>query len=511
MTALAEPHPAVDRAGEIVRFTRRSARRYNRARTSLPDLFVDVYVSVLALGCAAALAVSFVLALRGEFAKRATSDGGLIADPVFVLPSQALEMMLTFTALAAVVVLSRRLGPLALGGPESAWWLSLPLDRRPMVWGPYLRRTALSGAGAAAVYAPFSILTALERSPLTHAYAAATFGAAVAAVIGIAGLLQERPGAVGLKVAAGVVVAGGAVGAALVPSIWTAGAVVVLAVLLVALVSPRAGLVPGSELARAGAVSGHVGASFYFMDTNELLRAVRAENRAAHRRGSRFFARPSRRPFAALLRADIVAFVRLHPLPTTAVLWLVVCAAVMMVDGGLPLFAQLAVLGIAGCAASSGFGAVARRAALVPELDGLVPVSAALVRTSRAFMPAVVMTLWMILLGAVLVVLGAAGPMLILLTGLAGIGMGAGTVRGATRPSTDWSAPPVETPFGPVPRAQLASLMRGVDVTVLSLMPVLLTLYLGAVALPVLLVQGVISVVVFLVVAMTNPHDKASA
>lgn len=511
MTAVAEASSPIDAAQEIVRFTRRSARRYNRARTSLPDLFVDVYVSVLALGCAVALAVSFVLALRDEFEKPTTIDGGLIADPVVSLPTQALEVLLTFAALAVVVVLARRLGPLAVGGPESTWWLSLPLDRRPMVWGPYLRRTALAGLGAALAYAPFSILTALERDPLTHASAAATFGAAVAAVLGIAGLIQGSPRAVGLKVIAAVIVVAGALVAALVPSVWTAVSVLVLAVLLVALVSPRAGLVPGAELTRAGAVSGHVGASLYFMDSNELLRAVRAESRTAHRRGSRFYARPARRPFAALLRADVVAFLRLHPIPTTAALWLVACAAVMMVDGGLPVFAQLAVLAVAGCAASSGFGAVARRAALVPELDGLVPVNATLVRTSRAFMPAVVMTVWMVLLGAVLVILGAAGPMLLLVAGLAGIGMGAGAVRGATRPSTDWSAPPVETPFGPVPRAQLASLLRGVDVTVLSLMPVLLTLYLGAVALPVLLVQAAISGVVFLVVAMTNPHDKTSA
>ncbi|GAA2173358.1 hypothetical protein GCM10009784_07330 [Arthrobacter parietis] len=494
------------RAGEIVRFTRRSARRYNRSRTSLPDLFVDVYVSVLALGCAVALAVSFVLALRGEFAQRSTTDHGLIADPVLVLPSQALEVLLTFAALAGVVVLGRRLGPLAVGGPESTWWLSLPVDRRPMVWGPFLRRAVLAGAGAALAYAPVSVLGALDRTALSHAYAAATFGALVVAVVGIAALLQGRPQSVGLKVAAGGLVVAGALATVLLPSAWSVGAGLVLASALLGRVSPRAGFVPGGELTRAGAVSGHIGSSLYFMDSNELFRAVRAESPTAYRRGARFFTRPTRGPFAALLRADFVAFLRLHPTPTTAVLWLVACVAVMLVDGGMPVFVQLGALVLAGCVAASGFGTVARRAALVPELDGLVPVNPALVRASRAVMPAATMVLWMALLGGVLVVLGAAGPMLIVVSALAGIGMGAGTVRGASRPATDWSAPPVETPFGPVPRAQLAALLRGVDVTVLSLMPVVLTLYLGVVALPVLVVQAVISGVVFLVVAMTNPH-----
>ncbi|GAB3550967.1 hypothetical protein GCM10027404_19190 [Arthrobacter tumbae] len=496
------------RAGEIVRFTRRSARRYNRSRTSLPDLFVDVYVSVLALGCAVALAVSFVLALRGEFAQRSATDSGLIADPVLVLPSQALEVLLTFAALAAVVVLGRRLGPLAVGGPESTWWLSLPVDRRPMVWGPFLRRAVLAGAGATVAYTPVSILGALERAPLTHAYAAATFGVLVVAAMGTAALLQGSGRSVGLKFAAAGIAVAGAFATVLVPSAWSFGAALVLAMALLRLVSPRAGLVSGGELTRAGAVSGHVGSSLYFMDSNELLRAVRADSRTAHRRGARYFRWPMRSPFAALLRADVVGFLRLHPTPTTAVLWLVACVAVMLVDGGLPVFVQLGAVVLAGCAVASGFGAVARRAALVPELDGLVPVNPTLVRASRAAMPAATMMLWMALLGGVLAFLGAAGPMLILVSALAGIGMGAGTVRGASRPATDWSAPPVETPFGPVPRAQLAALLRGVDVTVLSLMPVVLTLYLGVVALPVLVVQAVISGVVFLVVAMTNPHGN---
>lgn len=509
MSSVLESHSAVDRAGEIVRFTRQSARRYNRARTSLPDLFVDVYVSVLALGCAVALGVSFVLALRGEFARRTTTDAGLIADPALVLPSQVLQVLLVFAGLAAVVVLGRRLGPLSVGGPESTWWLSLPVDRRPMVWGPFLRRTACVGAGSAVLYAPFSILSALERSALSHAFAAVTFGVLVVAGLGVAALQQGNPRAVGWKLAAAVIVGGGALAVVTVPSAWTVCTGLVLAVVLLVLVFPRAGFIPAAELTRGGAVSGHVGSSLYFMDSNELLRAVRTESRAAHRRGARFFARTTRRPFTALLRADVVAFVRLHPTPTTALFWLVACGAVMIVDGGLPALAQLGVVVIAGCAAASGFGAVARKAALVPELDGLVPVNPTLVRASRAFMPAVAMVVWMVVLGAVLAVLGAAGPMLIVLAALAGVGMGAGAVRGATRPATDWSAPPVETPFGPVPRAQLASLLRGVDVTVLSLMPVVLTLYLGVVALPALAVQAVISAVVFLVVAMTNPHGNS--
>lgn len=508
MSAATDVHSAVD----IVRFTRRSSRRYNRARTSFGDLFIDVYTSVLALGCAVALAASFVLALRGEFVDRASAARGIIANPALVLPSQALWVILTFAALAVVVVFGRRLGPLAVGGPESTWWLSLPVDRRPMVWAPFLRRMIATGLGTAMAYLPFSILTALDRSLTEHGLAAATFGSLVAGALGLAALLQlDLRGGALRSVLPGVVLLGGAVAIVLVPSVWTLALGLAPAVIVIWFISPRAGSVPGVELARAGAVSGHVGASILFLNSNELLRALSTGNRTAHGRAARFFARPTRSPLAALLRADIVAFLRLHRAPTTALLWLAACVAVMLVDGGLPVFAQLGVLLIAGCAAASGFGVVARRVALVPELDALVPIGPTLVRSSRALMPAVVMALWMALLGLVLSVLGAAGPALVLLAALAGVGMGAGSVRGATRPATDWTMPPVETPFGPVPRAQLASLLRGVDVTVLSMMPVILTLYIGEVLVPVLVAQTVVSAAVFLVVAMTNPQASGGA
>ncbi len=492
----------------IVRFTRRSARRYNRARTSFRDLFIDVYTSVLALGCAITIAVSFVLALRDEFAQRTTTTSGLIADPAFTLPSQALWVLLTVAALAVVVVLGRRMGPLGVGSPESTWWLPLPVDRRPMVWKPFGKRLAAVGLGGGVLYLPFTVLTELDRDVAGHLLAALTFGVLAAAALAFSAIMQVGVPSRGLVLPSLVLLAG-AVATVLAPSVWVLIPATALVGLSIRFLGPRAGTVPGAELARAGAVSGHAGASLFFLDPNELLRALGDGNRTAPSRARRFYLRPARGAAAALVRADVVAFLRLHRTPTTAVAWLAACAAVMLVDGGLPVLAQLGILVVAGCAAASSFGAVARKAVLVPELNGLVPVGPIAVRSSRALMPAVVMALWMALLGALLTLLGAAGPLLILLAALAGIGMGAGSVRGATRPPTDWTLPPVETPFGPVPRAQLASLLRGIDVTMLSMMPVILSLYLGAVALPILAVQAVLSGTIFLVVAMTQTTTQA--
>jgi len=83
--------------------------------------------------------------------------------------------------------------------------------------------------------------------------------------------------------------------------------------------------------------------------------------------------------------------------------------------------------------------------------------------------------------------------------------MGAGSIRAAIRTQPDWSAPPVETPFGPVPRAQLGSLLRGLDVTILAMIPLMVALYLGYVPPLVAVVQLVFSAGIVLVVALSRP------
>jgi len=95
-------------------------------------------------------------------------------------------------------------------------------------------------------------------------------------------------------------------------------------------------------------------------------------------------------------------------------------------------------------------------------------------------MPAMVLACWMGGLTGILAALGAAGPLLVVMGVAAGAGMAAGTLRAAARPATDWSRPPVETPFGPVPRDQLSTLLRGTDLTVLVMFPVMLALILDA-------------------------------
>ncbi|MFE4195994.1 DUF6297 family protein [Paenarthrobacter sp. NPDC056912] len=494
-------------SAEIVRFTRRSARRHKRSLISWKDRFVDAYSWGLGIGVSLAIAASFVLALRNEIADRASTTNSIIPGQWLVLPEPVLWTSLTFAVLLVISTLARKLGPMTVNGPESTWWLTLPIDRRPMVLPPFVRKVALTGIGTAVLYLPFSMVSSVDRTPWEHLFASITVGAAglLAVVLAAAqqlGLLGPRLGRITATAALLVC----AVLPLLSSSPWPTALVGAAAVGLLILVAPRAGEVRGEELVRGGAVAGHAGASLFMMDSNEVLRALSGgQRRVDGGRAARLYSRPVRGPLRALIRADVVAFLRLHPPLTPPLLWLAASIAVLLVEGGLPEFAQLAVVVIAGCATASGMGSVARKTALVPELDALLPLHPALVRTSRTLMPSVAMAVWMAILSGLLVLLGAPDPALIGVGALAGVGMGAGTLRAATRTPPDWSAPPVETPFGPVPRAQLGSLMHGLDVTILAMIPLLAALYLGYVPSLVVIVQAVFSAGIVLLVVLSRP------
>ncbi|MBG6180720.1 DUF6297 family protein [Arthrobacter sp. CAN_A1] len=470
-------------ARAVVAFTRTSSRRYNRARTSVGGLFIDIYSNTLALACVLAIAGSFVFALRDEIARRDPAQDGLADQQWQILPADVLWILLTYLALNGLLTLARRLGPAAVSSSEGSWWLPLPVDRRPMVLPGLIRLIAGVGLASAVMYLPFSLLIALDRTPSGNLLAAGTFGLVAVIVVGGATLLQLRSGS-GRRdpLWPALVLLPLAVLPSLGPAVWPLLVALGLAVVVLAYSLPRVGMVAGSELVRGGGVSGHAGASVFLLDVNELSRALAARPRhTASTRGAKLYARHALGPRAAIVRADIVAFLRLQQGVAVPLVWLGACLALVLADVALPAVVQLLVIVVAGCVTGAGMGVVARRTALVPELDLLLPVSTPVVMLSRTLSPAVAMSAWMAALTGALSGVGAGGPGLILLGALAGLGMGAGSVRAATRPATDWTAPAAETPFGPVPRTQIAALFRGIDVTVLAMVPVLLALYIGTV------------------------------
>ncbi|WP_155850167.1 DUF6297 family protein [Arthrobacter sp. Br18] len=496
---------ARDLTRDVVAFTRHRTKQYNRARSSLRDLFIDVYSNALALACVATMAASLVFALRDEIAGQDLNGARLTAARWQVLPAEFRWMALTYLALIGILLMARRLGPVTVSRAEAAWWLPLPIDRRPMVLPPFRRRLVAFGAAASIAYLPFSLLTGIDRSAWAHAISAGTFGVGVVLAVTSAAALQLNPQSSRLiRAVCFVGFTPVAVLPFLAPAIWPLVVVLIGAVILIVYVLPRAGDVDGADLQRGGSVSGHAGASVFFMDFNELRRALAAAPRLpSSRRGSRFYAWPTRWAFSAVVRADIVVFLRLQPPPTGPVVWLVICVCAALITPALPAVLQLGVILIGGCVTAAGTGTVARRTAVVAGLDALVPVSSTQLRCSRMLMPALTMAAWMGALTAVFVVLGSTDPSLMLLGVIAGLGMGAGAVRAATRPPTDWTTPPVETPFGSIPRDQASSLLRGTDMTVLAMIPVLLTLYLGTVHPWLILTQCIASLIAITVQAST--------
>ena len=488
---LLEPEPSTTAPFDPARFTRAAARSYRKRQFRLRDAVVDLYTAVLSLGVVAAFAGSVLIYFREQLLLSAGAPERTLArDSWLLLPQEAVSYGAAVAVLAGVAAAARRLGPVSVSRAEGRWWLRLPSDRRPMVYRGILRRAVLVGAAGAAVHLAYSFVAvrgAWDAGMGGPAAGAAVAGLGTATMVLLAALVQTgRSGTSGRRnwATAGAVLAAAAVlvlpGPALSGSRWPLVVAGLTASGLWLLLYSRLEQISGAELVRGGAVSGHAGAAVYFMDVNELSRALSTPAKpAAAVRGRSLYARPGTGPARALLRADLVAFLRAPGkllLPAAALL---ACAVVLLLESGVPVYAQLAVMGLAACAAASAAGGVARQTALLRGVDRLVPLPHPVVRSSRMLAPALALAVWMALLGTGLTLAGAAAPGIIGLGVLAGIGLGAAAVRGGYREAPDWSVPPVNTPFGPVPSAQLGDLGRGLDTAFLSLFPFLLAVFLG--------------------------------
>lgn len=501
------------------RYTRTISHSHRRGSTRFREALLEAYTTALGVGTVLALAGGLVLALRNEVALAVGSGADarrtIVAAQWTGLPDGAAVTVLLFAALAAVLAGARKLGPVAVAPAEGYWWLGLPVDRSPFLAGRLLRRTGLAWAAGAVLYLPVGIITDLQATPAGQAAGAAVFGLAVVCAVLMAGLRQTGAGRSPRSRAAGATLLGltalaycsaiprrAAQGEA-----WRIVTVLTLVLVVWLLVSWRMERIPRRELIRGGGVSGHAGAALFLMDTNELGRAFAAAAPGARTSGRArsWYAKGARSPFGALLRADTTAFLRTPGLWGRPVLLLLLCVAVLLTAGSQPALMQLAVILLTVCGTVPALGALARQTAITPGLDALLPLSPALVRLSRTALPAAALVLWSAAFCAVLVLLGAGSPALIGLGALAGAGFGAAAVRGAYRPLPDWTAPPAETVFGPVPTAQTGSLARGLDTVLLAAAPLLLGLFLGYVPALLFPVQAGFSAACVLLVMYSNP------
>lgn len=510
-------------------FTRRASRTHSERGPM--SIVVDLYTAVFSLAVVLTMIGSTLYAFRKDFHAGPSSILRQVIEPQYsVVPTGTAISAFTLLGLTLVISMAVRLGPMSATPAQSFWWLDLPIDRTSFLRGMLIRRSVIAFAVALVLSAPATLAFQSQLNAGLGLLAAASIGLVCVCAILVAALLQIYGGSRVISrigVAAAVAVFASFVAEALlaaggnpVPAfdrvwaslptnwpqlimggtLWPLAVLVVLTVLLGVAVTRGLARLHAADLARSGAVIGHVSASLYFTDFNELGRAL-AQERRASRRG-RFLGKGPHSPVGALVHAEALTFLRA---PGLSVQLLVLAAApvcVGLIAGFGNAVAVAAVIVVTGCWAAGAAGAAAKETAIVPELDALVPLGAKTTRIAHAFIPAIVLLCWTFLLFGALALLGAGGWGMLVLALISALGLAGASVRGAYRVAATSSAAP-GMDMGMMPgmggaATMIRNIFHGHDVAILSLAPVIISLFTGVVTEQLLLVQIVASGLAFL-------------
>lgn len=479
--------PVADRALELRgRQVRRLTRRAAAARADI-GVFARIGDALGYLVTVGAI-VAFLGGSMQSFHGRQTMSSHLATG--HPLPGQLTAVAVGVMALAGLVFLLDRLGPVNTTPPAAAWWLPLPAGRRGLLLGQLARTTGIVVVGAVLV-ALGPVLT-LVHAPTAATVVAGLGWAAAPAALAVAGtaLLQTRgrggllaAPAGALAVLVGLALLTLAAASAVAPrgprppapgSLPEAAEVAVAALAVVLFPAAALGLdrLSAEQLRARGAVAGFAAASVLSLDARDLGRALAGPVRRP-RHSLRFGL--VRRPWQAVCAADLVVLVRdrLRWGQLALAVVLPVLVAHLPVAGAVPLLVW------AGCVvgwllAGSAAGAPARAAQAAPAIDRLLPLSTTEVVRARFAVP----------LAVLVAVCGATGVLLGL--GIGAVGgwtavalacapaWAAAALRAAYRPDLDWSGELLATPVGPVPVGVLRTLVQGVDVGVVGSLPLVL-------------------------------------
>ena len=117
----------------VRRWTRRATAA--RAQTTLGERLSDAWGGLVTAGIGVAVAGGSLASLRERIALAGAPVTGT------TLPAPLTSAALALVALACVVVVLARLGPVSATPAAAAWWLPLPADRRGLLRGELLRLT----------------------------------------------------------------------------------------------------------------------------------------------------------------------------------------------------------------------------------------------------------------------------------------------------------------------------------------------------------------------------------
>jgi Family of unknown function (DUF6297) len=508
---------------ETESLTAREIRRYTfraglvRTEGGIGELISEVYTSVLGAVVLVVMAAAVIAGLRDSLGLGSTPvwAASALAPGFQSLPPMQASATVLLTLAAALLSVEMNIGPIALSVPQTFWWLGLPVPRRGFILPGFLRSALWPVIAAVAVVVPLAFGSAGEAGPL-QVLLSAVCGMGLALLLyGIAAWLQILGRGRWVRRVAGIVVlvaplslvvtalVGTVAGRPVdlewlqyLPTSWpllvAQGSVAPLLLLIAAaavlvLVYTNLERLSSSRLKASAVAGSHVAGSVLSMDAGELTRALGSADTAVPTRirlplvftgGS-----PARRSMLTLLSAQLTVQLR-HPARLLRVLVLATLpASVAAVQflGNAPLLAVVVYL--AALFGVTGMGHVARFAAGNPSVDALLPLPQVTVRRVHLLGPAAGLTLWMAVAFTLLLILGVGSWPLVLLGVLAGPGLGAATLRAAFRPAPDWTMPPVATAAGPIPVGAIRNFLVGPDLTLITLLPVLVCLASGGVPL----------------------------
>ncbi|MBG0740535.1 hypothetical protein IV500_14230 [Paeniglutamicibacter antarcticus] len=517
-TSTSEPaaaHGPTLSAKEIRRYTFKVGLA--RSEGGIMELISEIYTYVFGAVVLIVMSGAIIVGLRhslGLGSEPAWSASALAPGFASLEPLQA-SATLMLTLAAALLSVQMNIGPIAMTVPQTFWWLGLPVRRRGFIQPGFFRSMIWPAAGAVAVVVPLSLGIGADSSPALVALATLCGAALALLLYGIAGWVQIVGGERWLRPLTGavtVIAPLSLVATALInnaektrvdmswlqylPTSWPLLVadgqlwpllVTAVAVAMLAVVYANLERLSSASLKSSAVASAYVAGSVLSMDASELSRSLSNGSRSGHSwiRLPLVFHRGTltRRSVLTMLSAHLTMQLRQ---PATLVRVLVLAAipaslASVQFLGNATLIAV--VLYFCAHFAVTGLGSVARFAAGNPSVDALMPLPAKTVRRVHYVIPAVGMTLWVIICFALLHVLGVGSWPLIILAVLAGPGLGGATLRAAFRPTPDWNMPAVATAMGPIPTGAIRSFLIGPDLTLISLLPVLICLISGVVPL----------------------------
>ncbi|HEY4604381.1 MAG TPA: DUF6297 family protein, partial [Blastococcus sp.] len=303
----------------VRRLTRNSAAQ--RAVTTWRTQLADAWSTAASVAIGLAILGGWLASVRHQIATRPP-----VSDTP--LPARVTLLVTLVVAVAAIVGLLDRLGPISVSPAAASWWLPLPADRRGLLRGDLAGVVGLCALPTALLTAPLAMVWEDEPSLASVGVATLTSAATAAGLAGAVTLLQTRSrgghlfstaGAVAVTVSAVAAVAAtvpplaravGRLASIDVPSIPSFAALGMAAVALVLVMAADHGLgrIRSGSLRTVGATSAHASASVFSMDTRDLGRALAVPPKRAPARPRRF--RRVRGPEQAVATADLVLLSR---------------------------------------------------------------------------------------------------------------------------------------------------------------------------------------------------------